>query len=95
LVYYDHKETPGLGGEIQNPKWKAKWIDKQLFDKDGNIAIKVVKGTVKAGDVHGVDALSGATLTSQGVEKSLQYWLGENGYGPFLAKVRKGGLNNG
>lgn len=95
LVYYDHKETPGLGGEIQNPKWKAKWIDKKLFDNAGKVAIKVVKGGVKAGDLHNVDALSGATLTSQGVEKSLQYWLGDNGYGPFLAKVRKGGLNNG
>jgi Na+-transporting NADH:ubiquinone oxidoreductase subunit C len=95
LVYYDHKETPGLGGEIQNPQWKALWKDKKLFDDQGNMAIKIVKGGAKAGDVHGVDGLSGATLTSIGVEKSLQYWLGENGYGPFLAKVRKGELNNG
>lgn len=95
LVYYDHKETPGLGGEIQNPKWKQMWTDKKLFDAQGNIAIKIVKGGAKQGDVHGVDGLSGATLTSIGVEKSLQYWLGENGYGPFLAKVRKGELNNG
>jgi len=99
LVYYDHKETPGLGGEIQNPKWKALWSDpsnpKKLFDASGKVAIKIVKGGAKAGDMHGIDGLSGATLTSQGVEKSLQYWLGENGYGPFLTKVRKGGLNNG
>jgi Na+-transporting NADH:ubiquinone oxidoreductase subunit C len=95
LVYYDHKETPGLGGEIQNPAWKKLWAGKKLFDEQGNIAIKIVKGGAKQGDVHGVDGLSGATLTSIGVEKSLQYWLGENGYGPFLAKVRKGGLNNG
>lgn len=95
LVYYDHKETPGLGGEIQNPKWKALWPDKKLFDAQGNVAIRIVKGGAAAGDEYGVDGLSGATLTSQGVEKSLQYWLGENGYGPFLTKVRKGGLNNG
>ena len=95
LVYYDHKETPGLGGEVQNPKWKAMWADKKLYDDKGNIAIKIVKGGATNGDVYGVDALSGATLTSRGVEKSLHYWLGENGYGPFLAKVRKGGLNNG
>lgn len=95
LVYYDHKETPGLGGEIQNPQWKATWPGKKLFDASGNVAIKIVKGGAKKGDAHGIDALSGATLTSQGVEKSLQYWLGENGYGPFLTKVRNGSLNNG
>jgi Na+-transporting NADH:ubiquinone oxidoreductase subunit C len=95
LVYYDHKETPGLGGEIQNRDWMATWQGKQLFDANGKVAIKVIKGGAKPGDVSGVDALSGATLTSQGVEKSLAYWLGENGYGPFLTKVRNGSLNNG
>jgi len=59
------------------------------------VAIKVVKGGAKAGDINGVDAISGATLTSQGVQKSLEYWLGDNGYGPFLTKLRKEGLNNG
>lgn len=95
LVYYDHKETPGLGGEIQNPKWKATWSGKKLFDDSGKVAIKIVKGGAKPNDVHGVDALSGATLTSQGVEKSLHYWLSDQGYGPFLLKVRNGSLNNG
>ena len=95
MVYYDHKETPGLGGEIQNPKWKAKWPTKKLFDASGKVAIRVVKGGAKPGDVNGIDALSGATLTSQGVEKSLHYWLGKDGFGPFLTKVRNGSLNNG
>ena len=65
LVYYDHKETPGLGAEIQNPNWQASWAGKQLFDSKGDIAIKVVKGGDQRNNVHGVDALSGATLTSQ------------------------------
>ena len=95
MVYYDHKETPGLGGEIQNPKWKALWPDKQLFDASGKLAIKVVKGGAKPNDVHGVDGLSGATLTSNGVQLSLNYWLGENGFGPYLEKMKKGGFNNG
>ncbi len=95
LVYYDHKETPGLGGEVQNPKWKALWPGKKLFDDKGDVAIKIVKGGAKAGDEHAVDALSGATLTSQGVEKTLQYWLSNDGFGPFLTKVRNGSLNNG
>ncbi|MFT4993947.1 MAG: Na+-transporting NADH:ubiquinone oxidoreductase subunit C [Paraglaciecola sp.] len=84
LVYYDQKETPGLGGEIQNPQWKALWNGKKLF-KDGDVAIKVKKGAA-ADNLYAVDALSGATLTSNGVQNTLDYWLGENGFGPYLKK---------
>ncbi len=84
LIYYQHKETPGLGGEIQNPDWQAKWDGKQLF-KDGDVAISVDKN-VGDGNQYAVDALSGATLTSNGVENTLQYWAGENGYGNYLKR---------
>jgi Na+-transporting NADH:ubiquinone oxidoreductase subunit C len=84
LVYYDHKETPGLGGEVQNPMWKALWSGKKLF-KDGDLAISVKKGAA-ADNLYAVDALSGATLTSNGVQNTLNYWLGENGFGPYLKK---------
>ncbi len=82
LVYYQHKETPGLGAEVQNPSWKAKWDGKKLY-KDGDVAIQVKKN---AGDnnQYAVDALSGATLTSNGVQNTLSYWVGENGFGPYL-----------
>ncbi|NTS77605.1 Na(+)-translocating NADH-quinone reductase subunit C [Catenovulum sp. SM1970] len=93
LVYSDHKETPGLGAEILNPKWKALWPGKKLFDDQNNIAVTIVKGGAKEGDVHGVDGLSGATLTSQGVERTLHFWLGNEGYGPFITNYRAGGLN--
>lgn len=82
LVYYQHKETPGLGGEVQNPSWKAKWNGKKLY-KDGDVAIQVKKGE-NANNQYAVDALSGATLTSNGVQNTLTYWLSENGYGPYL-----------
>lgn len=82
LVYYQQKETPGLGGEVQNPSWKAKWDGKKLY-KDGEVAIQVKKGD-NANDQYAVDALSGATLTSNGVQNTLTYWLGENGFGPYL-----------
>ncbi|WP_028117665.1 Na(+)-translocating NADH-quinone reductase subunit C [Ferrimonas senticii] len=95
MVYYEQGETPGLGAEVENPKWKALWPNKQAFDANGEIAIEVVKGGAKPGDIHGVDGLSGATLTSNGVTNSLQFWLGAEGYGPFIAKARQGGLNNG
>jgi Na+-transporting NADH:ubiquinone oxidoreductase subunit C len=96
VVYSDHKETPGLGAEVLNPRWKALWPGKKMFDDNNNIAIKIVKGGAKKGDVHGVDALSGATLTSNGVQHTLHFWLGDEGYGPFITKfrsvAREGGL---
>lgn len=84
LIFYQHKETPGLGGEIQNPEWQAKWDGKKLYD-DGNVAIEVNKGENKD-DQYAVDALSGATLTSNGVQNTLQYWASDNGYGNYLKK---------
>lgn len=92
MIYYDQGETPGLGGEVENPQWKALWAGKKLFDNNGEIAIKVNKVNTP-GDVHGVDALSGATLTSNGVTNTFAFWLGEEGYGPFIKKYRNGGLN--
>ena len=82
LIYYQHKETPGLGAEILNPAWQAKWDGKQLY-KDGEVAISVDKN-VGNDNQYAVDALSGATLTSNGVENTLVYWAGENGYGTYL-----------
>ncbi|MGB0893441.1 MAG: Na(+)-translocating NADH-quinone reductase subunit C [Parashewanella sp.] len=96
LVYYKFSgsgETPGLGGEVQNPKWIAKWNGKKLYDDKGNLAIKVTKNPAEAMTVHGVDALSGATLTSNGVQHSLTFWLGNEGFARFIEKVRKGGLS--
>lgn len=97
VVYYDLKETPGLGAEVQNPKWKAKWKGKKMYDDNHNIAIQIVKGGAKKGDIHGVDALSGATLTSRGVNRTIHFWLGNEGYGPFVtrfaSKLNDGGLD--
>ena len=41
---------------------------------------------------HQIDGLSGATLTSNGVDHTVDFWTGEHGFGPFLAKVREGAL---
>jgi Na+-transporting NADH:ubiquinone oxidoreductase subunit C len=92
VIYSDLKETPGLGAEVLNPKWKNLWPGKEIYDDSNNVAIKIVKGGAKQGDVYGVDALSGATLTSNGVENTLHFWFGEQGFGPFIAKYRNGGL---
>ena len=91
--FYEHSETPGLGGEITNPAWVKTWQGKEVYGEDGNVQFEVVKGGAKG--EHEIDALSGATLTSNGVEYLVQFWMGENGYGPLLKKLREGELNNG
>jgi Na+-transporting NADH:ubiquinone oxidoreductase subunit C len=93
IIYYEQGETPGLGGEVENPGWRAQFVGKKLYDANHKPAIKIVKGGAPEGSTHDVDALSGATLTSKGVQHQFDFWLGKLGYGPFLAKVRDGGLN--
>ncbi len=96
LGFYEHGETPGLGGEVDNPRWKALWPGKQVFDESGEVAIEVIKGSVDEGTSnaeHKVDGLSGATLTGRGVHNLLNYWLGDNGYGPFLDNLKSGRLD--
>lgn len=95
LTYYEQGETPGLGGEVENPSWRKLWEGKELFDAQGIPAIKVVKGKAEPDSKHEIDGLSGATLTSVGVEHTFTFWLGEQGFGPFLNKVRQGALTNG
>ncbi|MDI3490364.1 MAG: Na+-transporting NADH:ubiquinone oxidoreductase subunit [Thauera sp.] len=94
MGFYQHAETPGLGGEVDNPNWKAQWPGKVLFDDAGKPIIRIVKGGVDPSSpdaANQVDALAGATLTSNGVDRLIQFWLGEQGFGPFLAKLRTQG----
>ncbi|EED35980.1 NADH:ubiquinone oxidoreductase, C subunit [Luminiphilus syltensis NOR5-1B] len=92
LGFYEHGETPGLGGEVDNPRWKSIWEGKKAY-RDQEVAISVVKGSVDPtadGSQWRVDGLSGATLTSKGVHNLVQYWLGEDGFKPYLSNLRKG-----
>jgi Na+-transporting NADH:ubiquinone oxidoreductase subunit C len=90
ITFYEHGETPGLGGEIDNPTWKARWPGRKAFGKDGEVEIQVIKGTAgpPAKDPFHVDGLAGATITSRGVTNLLHLWLGENGFGPYLERLR-------
>lgn len=91
--FYQHGETPGLGGEVDNPKWRGLWPGKQLFDDTGKLAVQIVKGNVDPQGPradHQVDGLAGATLTTNGVNNLLHFWLGENGFGSFIANLRTG-----
>jgi Na+-transporting NADH:ubiquinone oxidoreductase subunit C len=93
IGFYEHKETPGLGGEIENPSWKAIWEGKEVFDDSGNPAIDVTKSMAPPGNEarkHQIDSLSGATMTSRGVENLVNFWVGEMGYGPYLKSMKQG-----
>lgn len=92
LGFYEHGETPGLGGEVDNPRWKAFWPGKQVY-RDGEVEIALAKGAVDPASTDApwrVDGLSGATLTSRGVTNLVQFWLGEDGFQPFLANLKAG-----
>ena len=89
LEFYEHKETPGLGAEVDNPRWKALWPGKKIY-KDDKVVLSVIKGKVQTGDVNSnykVDGLSGATLTSRGVNNMLTYWFGESGYSKLFKEL--------
>ncbi|MGB5054121.1 MAG: Na(+)-translocating NADH-quinone reductase subunit C [Nitrospirales bacterium] len=91
IQFYEHQETPGLGGEVDNLAWRKKWEGKVVHNKSGDVQIKLVKGSVNANNPRAqfhVDGLAGATLTSNGVTNMLRYWLGPDGFGPYLEKFR-------
>ncbi|MBB3182949.1 Na+-transporting NADH:ubiquinone oxidoreductase subunit C [Halomonas fontilapidosi] len=90
ITYYEHSETPGLGAEVNNPRWQAQWEGKEIYDEEGELqpAISLVKGGA-SGETE-VDALSGATLTSKGVTNMLHFWLSPQGFGEYLARFREG-----
>ena len=90
ISYYQQAETPGLGGEVENPRWAAQWEGKEIYGEDGDVAFRLVRGGASPDDKYGVDALSGATLTSKGVTNSVRYWLSNSAYRGYLEKVRKG-----
>ena len=89
IEFYDHKETPGLGAEVDNPKWKAQWKGKKIY-KDNKVNLAVIKGKVEVGDSEAsykIDGLSGATITSRGVTNMVAYWFGESGYSSLLREL--------
>ena len=92
IGFYEHAETPGLGGEIDNPNWKTSWVGKQAYNQ-GDLVLSVIKGRVdteRAGSESQIDGLAGATLTTRGVDKLIKYWLGEQGFQPLISYLKSG-----
>ncbi|MDP3877611.1 MAG: Na(+)-translocating NADH-quinone reductase subunit C [Methylobacter sp.] len=97
INFYDQAETPGLGGEVVNPTWRALWKGKKIYTETEQAALSeepalsLIKGVVdsaKPGSQYQVDGLAGATLTSTGVTNLVRYWMSKEGFAPYLAKVR-------
>ncbi|WP_299178507.1 Na(+)-translocating NADH-quinone reductase subunit C [uncultured Neptuniibacter sp.] len=93
--FYSHAETPGLGGEVDNPNWKALWPGKEVYPQGSmEPALGLIKGTVDSSNPkakHQIDGLAGATLTANGVTNLVHFWMGSNGYAPFLSNLKAGG----
>lgn len=89
LTFYEHEETPGLGGEVDNVNWKAQWVGRKIFGDDGQPALGVNKGPAPEDDAYLVDGLSGATITSNGVTNLVRYWVSDEAYGPFLDNLER------
>lgn len=92
LTITEQGDTPGLGSRIENPAWQALWPGKKIADETGAIRISVVRGG-QANGPYEVDGITGATRTTSGIANMLHFWLGDYGFGPFLAKLRSGEIS--
>jgi Na+-transporting NADH:ubiquinone oxidoreductase subunit C len=95
FTVYEHGETPGLGALVDTDRWRDLWPGKRVWDEAEFPRLGVARGKVEAASpdaAHQVDGLTGATWTSKGITNLLQFWLGDDGFGPYLRTVRnKGG----
>ncbi len=92
IAYYQHGETPGLGGEVDNPNWRKLWPGRRIYGTSDEPQIQVIKGTASPASEapHEVDGLSGATITSNGVTSMLRFWLGDAGFRRYLQRLQEG-----
>jgi Na+-transporting NADH:ubiquinone oxidoreductase subunit C len=88
---FDHQgETPGLGAEINTAQFQKQFVGKSIFDSNNNfVSISVVKGGADKNDPHAVDAISGGTITSVGLQKMIRDCL--ESYQAFFNKQKNVG----
>lgn len=91
ITFYKHGETPGLGAEIENPSFQKNFTGKKILSGNGElVSVTVLKGKTRPNSptlIHEVDGISGATLTSDGVNKLLKNCLSI--YEPYFKTIRK------
>ena len=94
IVFYSHGETAGIGDFVGKPEWRELWPGKHVYDEEGELRLRIIKGRVSKDDPQAdykVDGVSGATLTGNGVTNLVRYWLGDHGFGRYLDRIRDGG----
>jgi len=94
INFYDQAETPGLGGEVINPSWRALWKGKKVYNESGEPVLTLIKGVVdtsKPGSEYKVDGLAGATVTSNCGSHLIKYWMSAEGFAPYLDKIKNKG----
>ncbi len=93
ITFYEHSETPGYGAEVESAEWKALWKGRLAYDDSGVARIAVKKGRAGSAqeDPYHVDGISGSTLTGDAVTHLVRFWLGDDGFGPFLRARRAEG----
>lgn len=94
ITFYEHGETPGLGGEIQSEKFTNQWKGKMVREADGTARFSFERGTVDPDDPaakYKIDGIAGATITTRGVVHMIRFWMGPLGFQKFLEKQRTSG----
>jgi Na+-transporting NADH:ubiquinone oxidoreductase subunit C len=96
VSFYEHGETPGLGGEIENKRWQESWQEKKIYSDSGEVVLSFAKGkssATGAASLHEIDGLSGATLTTKGVDSLMEFWFDDHGFKPFITAMKKENSN--
>ena len=93
-AYFDHdSETPGLGAKIKDePSFKAQFVGKIFNLEDAANPFDIVKGGAPAGSTDKIDAISGATMTCNGLNKAIDIWIGA--YANYFNKAAAAAAEN-
>lgn len=96
ILFYQQGETAGLGGEIANPKWQAKWKDKIIYaGRSSEPTITVLRPGIPNNGDDQIDGIAGSTLTGNGVQNTVRFWLGNHGFGPLIHGINTGNISTG
>jgi Na+-transporting NADH:ubiquinone oxidoreductase subunit C len=92
VTFYEQAETAGLGDQITQPDWQAKWQGRQIYNNQGEVAFRIASGPVDESStaaLYQVDAISGATVTAVSVTRIVEFWFGSNGYLSFINNLKQ------
>ncbi len=90
VSFYEHGETPGIGDRFLEPEWLTQWQGRRVYDENQRLVFRIGDDGASPMASGSIDAITGATVTVSAIEDLVQYWLGDDGFGPFLAAMRRG-----